>query len=181
MIQLREDIAWVRQTDDRQQVLLADRLAGGLAAAAARAGHADWWLAEPIAMAIHRFICDEVAGRVVGAEDLCRLVTEALLALGQEDVAMTYRAGCDGTEIRLDQLVTESGGGFELAFFRQLDVALTEATGLVRLRGLRSCVMRLRGTRHWSAGCRQLAEEIIGHIRRRLTQQAKPVQVQMGD
>jgi hypothetical protein len=30
--------------------------------------------------------------------------------------------------------------------------------------------MRLRGARHWSAGCRQLAQEILSHVRQRVVQ-----------
>jgi hypothetical protein len=40
---------------------------------------------------------------------------------------------------------------------------------MVRLCGLRACVMQLRGARRWGAGCRQLAEEIITHVRSRVS------------
>ena len=169
MIQLREDIAWVRRDDGRLMTLDADRLTGELTEAAAVAGVTDWWLAEAVAAAVRQFVCDEIADRVVEARELHNLVTVVLLALGHTTLAEIYAHRHLHAEIRLNELATESGCGFELAFFRQLDVALDNANGFVQMRGLRSCVMQLRGARHWSAGCRRLAEEIVGHVRERVT------------
>jgi hypothetical protein len=41
---------------------------------------------------------------------------------------------------------------------------------VMAVRGLRSCVMRLHGARHWSNRCRRQAEEIVSHVRRRVEQ-----------
>jgi hypothetical protein len=169
MIQIRDDIAWIRRADGRLTTLDADRLTGELTEAAAVAGVADWWLAEAVAAAVQRFVCDEITDRVVDAAELHQLVAVVLLALGHTAVAASYAHRHLRAEIRLDELATRSGCGFELAFFRQLDAALTGVNGFVQIHGLRSCVMQLRGARHWSAGCRQLADEIVGYVRQRLT------------
>lgn len=186
MIQLREDIAWVRRDDGRLTALDADRLAEELTAAAAVAGQTDWWMADAIATAVQQFVRDELADRVVPARELPNLVAVVLLALGHTAVAAAYTDRQRRAEIRLDDLATQSGGGFELAFYRQLNAVLDAATrerrAFLRMRGLRSCVMRLRGARHWSAGCRQLAEEIVGYVRQRLAHN-EPAQLRllMGD
>jgi|YelNatPaOPRAMG01_1025707.scaffolds.fasta_scaffold09604_4 hypothetical protein len=181
MIQLRADIAWVRHDDGRAVPLDAAQLAAELRVAAAQAGEADWWLAEAVAAAVQRFVGDEVADRVVAVRDLHTLLVALLITLGYAPVAAVYAGRHLRAEIRLDELAAQSAGGFELAFFRQLDTVLQGANGFVQMRGLRSCVMQLRGARHWSAGCRRLAEEIVGYVRHRLAQQAAPVRLCLGD
>ncbi len=168
MILPRMDIAWVRGSDGRLTPFDLDRLARSVALACEFTGHSDRLLAESVAAAVHQYACECEPGRVIAAGEIERIVLGVLTALACEDVARAYASRREWAEIRLDQI-----GGFELEFYRQLDEALraasaTEEMAMVHLRGLRACVMRLRGARRWGDSCRALADEIVGFVRARV-------------
>jgi hypothetical protein len=172
MILLRDDIAWVRAEDGQLTPFDDHRLVGSIQRAAAAANHHDWWLAESIAAAIRLYAVECLEGRPFPSGDVAHIVTEVLAILGYADISQAYARRGERTEIRLDEMAAQPSAGFELGFFRQLDAALQAAAhedlSVVRVCGLRSCVMRLRGAHRWGASCRQLAEEIVGHVRTRV-------------
>jgi hypothetical protein len=168
MIQPRMDIAWVRDTDGRLTPFDAERLARSVALACEFTGRADPLLAESVAAAVHQYACECEPDRVIAAGEIERIVLGVLTALACDDIARAYGSRREWAEIRLDQIA-----GFELEFYRQLDQTLRAASAaeqmaLVHLRGLRACVMRLRGARRWGEGCRALADEIVEFIRARV-------------
>lgn len=176
MILPRHDIAWF-DTGDRTEPFDADRLVRSIRRAAACAGHHDWWLAESIAAAVHLFACENKDDRTVTAREVSDIVASLLSMLSFNDIARAYSGRQQHAEIWLDEVVARAGGGFELSFYRQLDAALGVASHremeTLRVLGLRGCVMQLRGDRRWSAGCRRLADEIVGYVRERVTR-ARP-------
>lgn len=174
MIQAREDIAWVRADDGRLTPFDTDRLTQSIQLACEFAGHHDLLLAESVAAAVCMYACECERGRAMEAGEIARIVCDVLTMLTCDDIARAYVSRREWTEIRLDQIA-----GFELEFYRQLDTALRAASGaeemaMVQLRGLRACVMRLRGARRWGDGCRAMAEDILDFIRSRAVQ-ARPV------
>ena len=72
-----------------------------------------------------------------------------------------------GSELTL--LAEESGKDSELFFFSNLRAELRrqlkQAPGIVRFRGLRSCVKRLTGARRWNSRCRKLQDQIVDYLR----------------
>jgi len=174
MILRCDNLAWVRSDDGRTSPFDAARLAASLLRAAARAGHGDWWLAESVALAMQEFIIAHCPQQTLPAALLSELLEDVLTALGYPDIARAYAQRRRCAELRLDQM---TGPLSELEFFQRLDaalqVALDSQLASVRLRGLRSCVMRLRGAHYWSASCRRLAEEILCHVRERVAR-ARP-------
>ena len=72
-------------------------------------------------------------------------------------------------EADLRHWVGEYGEGGELFFYPRLREELRQLLlpmpRVVRLRGLRECVMQLAGVRRWSARCRQLEEQIVAYLR----------------
>jgi hypothetical protein len=167
MIQLREDIAWVRADDGRLTPFDADRLADSIALACEFTGHTDRLLAESVAAAVQHFTRDCETDHTIDADEIANLVVAVLTALC-EDIAKAYARRREWREIRLDQIA-----GFELEFYRQLDTALraasaAEETSMMHLRGLRACVMRLRGAQRWGESCRALADEIVEFVRTRV-------------
>jgi hypothetical protein len=170
MIQLREDIAWVRDSDGRLTPFDVERLALSIRSAVVLAGTAEQLLAESVASAIHLFTRDTCREQTIDATEVGELVNAVLTMLGLNDVALAYEQRQQWTQIRLDQL-TESAD-FELGFYRRLDSKLMavvdEELELVQLRGLRACVMRLCGARRWGDSCRALAEDIVGFVRDRV-------------
>lgn len=168
MIQPREEIAWVRADDGRLTPFDTDRLTRSIHLACEFAGHGEQVLSESVASAVHSYACE--CGPVIEAAEIGRIVYDVLAMLACADIARAYASRHEWAEIRLDQIA-----GFELEFFRQLDAALRAASGTeqmasVLLRGLRACVMRLRGARRWGEGCRALAEDIVDFIRNRAAQ-----------
>ncbi|MEI8314069.1 MAG: ATP cone domain-containing protein [Verrucomicrobiota bacterium] len=160
MIQLREDIVWVRGADDRLTPFDSNRLV-----AAIQRAIGDELLAESIASAIYRHARD---AHEITAADIAELTCAALTLFGLTNYADAYRRRRQFAEIRLDQLAGSET--FELGFYRQLDRelrALTEPAQL-NLCGLRACVMRLRGVRRWGDSCRALADDILGFVRDRV-------------
>ncbi len=171
MIQRCDNIAWVQADDGRASPFDAARLTTSVMRAATQVGHGDWWLAESVALALHEFIVSHCERQTVPAAALADLIKGVLASLGYADIAKAYAQRRRRAEVRLDQM---SDTVSELEFFRRLDAALEVAgdneLASVQVRGLRSCVMRLRGAQYWSASCRRLAEEILCHVRERVAQ-----------
>jgi len=169
MILLCESVCWVQTEEGRATPFDAARLSASILRAAAQAGYGGWWLAEAVTQAIHEFVCVHCDRQTVSAAALTELVEGVLGALGYKDIAEAYRQRHRCAEVCLDQM-TETAS--ELEFFHRLDTALqvvgNDELALVQVRGLRTCVMRLRGAHYWSAGCRRMAEEILGHLRERV-------------
>ena len=168
MIQPREDIAWVRAKDGRLTPFDADRLAHSIQLACEFAGHSDNLLAESVASAVHRYACECERNHAIAAAEIAQIVLDVLTMLTCNDIARAYACRGEWLEIRLDEIA-----GFELEFYRRLDATLRTASGneemaVMHLRGLRSCVMRLRGTRRWGDSCRLLADEIVDFVRARV-------------
>ena len=73
------------------------------------------------------------------------------------------------SESDLQQLVHESGQGFELAFFPrlrdELRRQLAQAPHVLRFTGLRRCVARLAGARRWTGECQSLSDQIVDYLR----------------
>ena len=165
MIQLREDIVWVRGAAGNLTPFDSDKLVASIAHAIG-----DQLLAESIAAAVSRYACDGKATDTITGAEIADLVCAALTLFGLTDCADAYRRRGQFAEIRLDQLA--GAEAFELGFYRQLDHELRALAGPARLNlcGLRACVMRLRGAQRWGDSCRTLADEIVGFVRDRVQQ-----------
>ena len=180
MIQSREDIAWVRGPDGRQTPFDVSRLEQSIQVACEFTGHADQLLAESVAAAVYHYTCLCETDRTIAAAEIARIVLSVLTELTCDDVARAYSRRGEWTEIRLDELAARANPVLELEFYRQLDAALRAASGaeemaMVHLRGLRACVMRLRGAHRWGRGCRALADDIVDFIRMRVVR-TRPAQ-----
>lgn len=173
MILAREEIAWVRSEDGRLTPFDAHRLADSIQLAARGAGHADWWLAESVAAAVQLYARQCLRGSTIAMQEMVEIVVAVLSALGYTEISEAYAQQRRRVRIQLDELSARADEVFELRFFRELDGALNAATdkrlSLLEVRGLRRCVMQLRGVRRWDAACRRLAEEIVQYIRARVT------------
>jgi hypothetical protein len=168
VIWLRQDIVWVRDAGGRLTAFDTVRLAVSIKRAAVVVGLADWWLAESLSQAVYHFVTGNTSAEsFIEAGEMATVVAAVLDRLGYAEIATAYRQRHERAEIHLDQMNT----ALELEFYRQLDAALGNATEAdtrqVQVRGLRFCVMRLRGAQRWSNSCRQLAEEIVAHVRER--------------
>jgi len=169
-----QDTGWVRGADGRARPFEELRLAASIHRAATAVGCQDWTLAEAVAIAVREFICRECESQMIDEVELVNVVTGVLGVLGYTEIAAAYQRRHRQAEIRLDQMTTEAGTVSELNFFAHLDGALRAARDeqleVMTLWGLRTCVMRLRGAKRWNDACRRLAEEIVRHVRGRVSQ-----------
>jgi hypothetical protein len=172
MIQLHEDIVWVKFEDGRMAPFDEQRLALSIQDVAERAGHSDWWLAESVAAAVHAYAIKCRADGVIPSREIVEIVAAVLTTLGFQKISQAYAGREHCAAIHLNDLAARVGAAFELEFFRQLDHELGAASdhrlSVIEVDGLRACVMQLRGARRWTAGCRQQAEEIVEYVRERV-------------
>jgi hypothetical protein len=179
MILERQDLTWVESADGRRTPFDEARLIASIQTAANRIGHDSELLAESVAAAIHSYARDCTSDRTIEAGEIQDVVASVLHMLGYDEIERAYMRRRQLSEIRLDELVTQSGAGFELNFYHQLDHALLSAAdeklALLHVRGLRSCVMRLRGANRWGASCSALAEDIVEHVRYRVVRLRPPL------
>ena len=172
MILERQDLAWVESADGRLTPFDEARLITSIQTAARRVGHDGECLAESVAAAIHLYARDCSSKRTVEASEIEEVVASVLHMLGCDDIERAYAQRRQLGEICLDQLAAQSGAGFELNFFHRLDHALRTAAdkelALLHVRGLRSCVMRLRSAQRWGASCSALAADLVEHVRYRV-------------
>ncbi|MGD0059764.1 MAG: ATP cone domain-containing protein [Verrucomicrobiia bacterium] len=178
MIQLHTDVLWVRAEDGRLAPFDEQRLALSIQKVAENVGHSDWWLAESIAAAVHAFAVKSRSERVIPSKEIADIVATVLATLGYDWISEAYAGDANRVAIHLNELAWRTNAGFELEFFQQLDHALSAAANrrlvAMRIDGLRACVMQLRGTRRWTAGCRRLAEDIVEHVRERVVRVRSP-------
>jgi hypothetical protein len=179
MIQLLEDIAWVRFSDGHLAPFDEHRLALSIQQVAERTGDSDWWLAESIAAAVHTYAIKSRPDGVIPSNEVAEIVAAVLSMLGYEKISEAYGGSANRVAIHLNELAGPVGPAFELEFFHRLDHALGVAANrgllVMEVNGLRGCVMQLRGAQRWTAGCRQLAEEIVEHVRERVARM-RPLQ-----
>jgi len=168
-----DDIAWVRFDDGHLAPFDERRLAFSIHRVAERLGHADWWLAESIAAAVHVYASRCRKNAVILSREISEIVASVLSMLGFDEISTAYAKDERRTAIHLSELAAADGAAFELEFFRQLDRALSVAANrqlaVLQLDGLRACVMQLRGAQRWTAGCRKFAEDIVEYVRERVT------------
>jgi hypothetical protein len=77
--------------------------------------------------------------------------------------------GGGSMEYDLCGLAQESASGGELFFFPRLRAELrqqlNQSPRVLRFRGLRGCVKRLAGARHWSVKCQKLQSQVVAFLR----------------
>jgi len=171
VIRANDNIAWVRFDDGHLAPFDEQRLALSIHSVAERIGQADWWLAESIAAAVHVYATKCRKNSVIPSGEIAKIVASVLSMLGFEDLSVAYANNERRTAIHLGELAVRVGTAFELEFFRQLDRALGVVADrrltVLKVDGLRACVMQLRGAERWTAGCRRFAEEIVEYVRER--------------
>lgn len=162
MILPREDVCWVVTPNGECVPFDGAHLAESIRATAGAACETAGLLADSIAAAVGQYARDQAGARPLTTGEIAEMVEAVLDMLGLEDWAAAYVARGQAGEIALDEL---AGAGWELDFYRRLDAALAARhRGRLRLRGLRGCVLRLRGTQRWGAACRQLADDIVQYV-----------------
>jgi hypothetical protein len=169
-----DSIAWVRFDDGHLTPFDEHRLAVSIHNVAERMGHADWWLAESIAAAVHVYATKCRKDGVIPSSEISEIVASVLSMLGFENLSAAYAGQDRRMSIHLGDLAARVEAAFELEFFRQLDRALRVAANrqlaVLQVDGLRACVLHLRGAQRWTAGCRRFAEEIVAYVRERVAQ-----------
>src|ERR1700683_3577615 len=159
MIQVIEDMVWVKFEDGHMAPFDEQRLALSIQDVGERA--------------VHAYAVKCRSDSVIPSREIVEIVVAVLATLGFEKISEAYAGHEHCAAIHLNDLAARMGAAaFELEFFRQLDHELKAASdhrlSVIEVDGLRACVMQLRGARRWNSGCRKLAEEIVEYVRERV-------------
>ncbi len=172
MIQPRQDITWVKADDGHMSPFDTERLAASIERVAIAAGEGETCLAESIAAAIQLYAGDVVNNQVVTVDEISEMVEAVLSMLGHDEIARAYALARRSSAIRLDAMAASAGAAFELEFYRRLDAELRTAANdrirMLRVSGVRDCVLLLRGRRRWGTSCQHLADDIVAYVHARV-------------
>ncbi len=143
--------------------------------AAARAGHADWWIAEDIARGVVAYLETRFPATAITIEQLEAKICRTLEKIGFQDVAAEITVDPPMIRVNLHDLARQSEG-IELVFFKLLDhrVCQLQTVGAKKLSltGTKAAIKQLRATKHWNTHCSALENEIVHLVRRRLARHA---------
>ncbi len=169
-----ETSAWVCDENGELVPFVCERLAKSIQESAQSVGEEANDLAQAVAFAIYRYICDQKDRCIIECVEIVKVVESLLSFLGYEELAGTYALGNRHLELRFDEILARSEQCLELALYLHLDqileVALEGDIGKLNLDGLRPYVMQLCGVQRWSRGCQKLTNEIVAYIRDRIVQ-----------
>ncbi len=142
---------------------------------------ADWIDSEMLrnaAAGVLRYFKEDLGRESVTVGEFTQALARVLRGFGLSVVTEDAPPPVEPTaELDLLHLASESGAGFELAFYpllrNELQRLLARAPARLELTGLRGCVKRLAAARRWCPRCRLLSDSIVGFLRRCL-QEAPP-------
>lgn len=141
-----------------------DWLCRSIEAAARRAGHENWWLAEDVARSVILYLQHRFEENVISLQTLRQKVCKVLSILGFEEIGSNLEIAPPPRNLSLVEIAHRSSCCYELQFFQLLDRELQRYTGAgvrtVRLYGLRQAMRVVLGTRRWNGKCEQLAREV---------------------
>ncbi len=175
MIALRDDCILVAQADGGFLPCSAEELTVEIADDAA--GMVDEEALKQAAAAVMHYFREELERTTVTLAEFTNMLTRVLKGLGLN--AEISGQVVPGEEIRfadLRTLAVGEGVAGELEFCQRLRTLLREqlAAGPVRLEilGLRGCVKRLAGRKHWCPACERTAAWVLELIRGWYAQEA---------
>jgi hypothetical protein len=132
--------------------------------AATKAGHPDWFFATDITRAVIEYLRHRFPKNTITIEELYCKIEHVLSYLGCEDIAKTLEIAPPPVRISLLDIARNAGSSFELEFFRQLQVRLTDCercgASQILCFGLRKAVKHLCRASRWNNACEELTAEI---------------------
>ena len=137
--------------------------------AASRAGHREWPLATEVARAVLHYLCHDFIRPVIERDTLEMILRRSLTGIGCPAIARHFELASSSPSINLAALAEDRP--MEMVFFQRLaavvDEKVTSLSSVLRLEGLRTCVLSLAGTNSWRGSCQRLNDEIVHFIRAR--------------
>ena len=137
--------------------------------AALRAGHQQWPLAPEVARAVLHYLRHDFIRPVIERDTLEMILRRSLAGIGCPAIARHFELASSSPSINLAALAQDRP--MEMVFFQRLaavvDEKVTSLSSVLRLEGLRSCVLALSGATSWRASCQRLNDEIVHFIRAR--------------
>ena len=137
--------------------------------AAHRAGHQQWPLAPDVAQAVLYYLRHDFARPQIERDTLELILRRSLEGIGCPAIARHFELATSSPSINLAALAREAP--LEILFYHRLaslvDEKVSTLASVLRLEGLRSCVLSLTGSASWRASCQRLNDEIVHFIRAR--------------
>jgi hypothetical protein len=144
-------------------------LVTSLEKAATRAGHQQWPLAPEVARAVLHYLRHDFIRPVVERDTLEMILRRSLTGIGCPAIARHFELASSSPSINLAALAQDRP--MEMVFFQRLatvvDEKVSSLSSVLRLEGLRSCVLALSGATAWRGPCQRLNDEIVHFIRAR--------------
>ncbi|MFN0129232.1 MAG: hypothetical protein ACKV19_21390 [Verrucomicrobiales bacterium] len=139
-------------------------LEGVLREAAREAGHEGWWPAGDVARGVLQYLRERFEENIITLQDLFQRVSQTLRHIGFPEIASAVRPEPPPLDLCLLELAREAEGlelGFLPALMRELGELRLTGAARFELVNLRPAVLCLRGESEWTAGCRELEQEIV--------------------
>jgi hypothetical protein len=137
--------------------------------AAIRAGHEEWPLATDVARAILHYLRHDFARPNIERATLELILRRSLTGIGCSAIARHFELVSSSPSINLAALAKEAP--LEILFYHHLanlvDEKISSLASVLRLEGLRSCVLSLTGSASWRTSCQRLSDDIVHFIRAR--------------
>jgi hypothetical protein len=137
--------------------------------AANRAGHVQWPLAPDVAQAVVYYLRHDFARPQIERDTLELILRRSLEGIGCPAIARHFELATSSPSINLAALAREAP--LEILFYHRLSALVDEKVStlasVLRLEGLRACVLSLTGSASWRASCQRLNDEIVHFIRAR--------------
>jgi len=137
--------------------------------AAVRAGHEQWPLATDVARAILHYLRHDFARPNIERATLELILRRSLTGIGCPAIARHFELVSSSPSINLAALAKEAP--LEILFYHHLanlvDEKISSLASVLRLEGLRSCVLSLTGSASWRTSCQRLSDDIVHFIRAR--------------
>ena len=154
----------------RYQVIDYDTawLDDALRRAARAADHEDFPFVEDIRNGIEKYLETKCPLKLLHLDDLYDRMRKMLVKIGCVQIAEKLEPLAPPVTVSLVRAALEAGNGFELAFFENLRLELSElrmaGAEEIRFTGLRESTLILRGTSKWNKLCEVLHSEIEAFI-----------------
>jgi hypothetical protein len=169
MIALKDNLPLIQLPTGHSVSFDRNWLVRSLARAAAKAGYAQWWLAEHVAQSVTEYLRNQREMNVMSIERLNGAVKAVLEVIGYPEVGQHFISGRPRVQLSLIEIVRAAGSGYELAFFdllgRQIQEIVCERGCDFELLDLDRCVKMLKSKKVWSRDCDALRNEIISFTR----------------
>lgn len=129
----------------------------------------DQELIRQAAAAVLHYFKHDLGRQSVSVAEFAQVLERVLRSVGLKPDPAKDKPSLDAEIADLHTLVSNSAGGFEMAFFlnlrQELRTRLQHSPKVLKFHGLRGCVKELLGAKRWCRRCQSLNDQIVDYLR----------------